>query len=178
MIELLGTRVRLVALDQRHLTILKEQGRTEMEKALGLQPSQIQHALGVRNDLKEALAFWVAYSAAHPESFAWGTNWEIVHMTENRTIGGIGLAGFPDFQGVAVLGYAIDVNYHNRGYASESLALLADWAFKSPDLRFLRAYTPVDNYASQQVLQKNQFVRRGEENDLVIWERKAAERSD
>jgi RimJ/RimL family protein N-acetyltransferase len=55
------------------------------------------------------------------------------------------------------VGYFIDQKFRGLGIASEALDALKSWAFQDPDLILLRAESPVDNLASQKVLERINF---------------------
>ena len=49
----------------------------------------------------------------------WGTNWEI-NLKTGKTIGGLCFKGKPDNEGSVEIGYGIDQNHQNHGYATEA----------------------------------------------------------
>lgn len=62
----------------------------------------------------------------------------------------------------AEVGYLIgEKSYWGKGYATELVGLLSDYAFNRLGLRKLSADVVQDNIASQKVLQKNGFTRWG-----------------
>jgi len=92
-------------------------------------------------------------------------------------VGGIGLGGMPSNEGNTEVGYFIDQKFRGLGIASEALNALKSWAFQDTDLILLRAESPVDNLASQKVLEKNQFHPTGQKEILtpepmqvICWE--------
>ena len=56
-----------------------------------------------------------------------------------------------------MVGYFIDGNYRQKGYASEALNCLIDWAILEPALKTIIADTPFFNLPSQNVLRKAGF---------------------
>jgi RimJ/RimL family protein N-acetyltransferase len=172
MVELSSERLRLLALDLRHLRLMR-QSRDLMEEALGLLPMTFQVDKEMATEIRQAIDFWLINVESRPEHYAWYTNWEIILPAENRSIGGIGLSGRPDEEGKVMTGYFIDARYYNQGFATEALQTLIEWAFRDPALAFLTAETPHDHYASHRVLIKNQFEPVQEADQLVIWERPA-----
>lgn len=172
MLELHSDRLRLIALDLRHLRLLRQE-RSLMEEALRLEPVIFQIDEEFETEIRQSVDFWLINVESHPDHYAWYTSWEIVLCAENRSIGGIGLTGRPDQQGKVMTGYFIDRRYHNQGYATESLRTLSDWAFRDPDLKVLTAETPHDHVASHRVLLKNHFVQVGEADQILLWERAA-----
>ncbi|MES2517719.1 MAG: GNAT family N-acetyltransferase [Bacteroidota bacterium] len=158
MIEIYSERLRLIPLDNQLLEIWQTQGRNAMETRLGLEPSNWLMADFDREETEDALInFWLPMTDKNQGDFFWFTNWDIVLETENISIGGIGFAGFPDQDGVTMVGYFIDGNYREKGYATEALTCLIDWAKLEPALKIIIADTPFFNFPSQNVLKKVGF---------------------
>jgi ribosomal-protein-alanine N-acetyltransferase len=67
----------------------------------------------------------------------------------------------PDQDGVTMVGYFLDKKYRQKGFASEALKTLIDWAATDFSLKTIIADTPVDNLASQNVLIKQGFKEFG-----------------
>lgn len=158
MIEIYSERLKLIPLDNQLLTIWNTDGRNKMEARLGLQPSTWLMADFDRIETEDALLnFWIPMTAEHQGDFFWFTNWDIVLASENTSIGGVGFAGFPDQEGVTMVGYFIDGNHREKGYATEALNCLIDWATLEPALKTIIADTPFFNLPSQNVLKKVGF---------------------
>ena len=158
MIEIYSERLRLIPLDNQLLTIWNNEGRNKMELRLGLNPSDWQIADFDQIETEDALQnFWLPMTDQNPIDFFWFTSWDIVLTSENTAIGGIGFAGFPDQEGVTMVGYFIDGNHREKGYATEALNCLIDWAKLEPALKSIIADTPFFNLPSQNVLKKAGF---------------------
>lgn len=99
----------------------------------------------------------------------WYTYWLIIIKAGPVGAGLIGFKGHPDAAGKTEVGYGIAEAYQNRGYMTEALRALSDWAFQNPDCRVLTA-TRVVNPASARVLAKLGWrrVRAGEQSSE--WE--------
>ena len=103
-----------------------------------------------------------------PEQHVWQTYWLIV---ERDAQVGIGLAGFkslPDDEGLSEVGYGIAPAWHNRGYMSEALRGLLDWAFEQPDCLGITA-TAVINPASRRLLEKLGATLVDEDENESSW---------
>lgn len=162
MIEIYSERLKLIPLDNDLLTLWFIQSREKMERQLGLNPSNWQIEDFFKAETLDALVnFWLPMTAENPDNFFWYTNWEIVLVAENTSIGGIGFAGFPDQDGVTMVGYFIDGKHREKGYASEALKCLLDWASLEPSLKTILADTPFFNLPSQNVLKKAGFREFG-----------------
>jgi ribosomal-protein-alanine N-acetyltransferase len=87
-------------------------------------------------------------------------------------IGDGGFKGPPDAEGTVELGYALLRPYRNRGYATEAVQALLEWAFDSPEVRGVYAEAQMGNTASIRVLQKAGFreVGPGSERSLLRFE--------
>lgn len=106
-----------------------------------------------------------------PECAPWLMRYMILRET-NTLIGTVGCAPVDDSAAVTV-GYAVLPEYRRRGYASEALAALIEWAFRWPHVERAVAYTYPDLVASIGVLAKNGFVLTGDglEPGTIRYER-------
>lgn len=162
MIEITSSRLTLIPLDNRLLTIWNDKGREELEKILMLNPNQwIVNELSTAETDDALKNFWIPQTQLNLENFCWFTNWEIILTDQNISIGGIGFGGFPS-SGITEIGYMIDEKYQKNGFATESLGCLLGWAFSNPILKTVVADTPKDNFPSQKVLLNNGFEKTGE----------------
>ena len=110
--------------------------------------------------------------AAHYDPVAAGS--VLIRRDDLRAIGMMGGKGGPDDAGDLEIGYGLNPEAWNRGYATEALrALLPHWrAWEG--VRGIRAETATGNPASARVLEKCGFVRVGEswseeDGDLLLW---------
>ncbi|MBX2876666.1 MAG: GNAT family N-acetyltransferase [Saprospiraceae bacterium] len=154
-------RLKLHPLDVDQLRQLQK-GRLYLERSLGLKPSEMQISSTMLAEIEDAMHFWLQFTEEHPEAYAWGTNWEIILEQENISIGGIGLGGTPNKDGLVTVGYHIDPRKRRQGYASEALGGLRDWACAHPACLAMIAFTPIENTASQSVLTKCGFEKTGQ----------------
>ena len=171
--EIQTKRLRLIALDLKSLQFWK-QSREEMEHHLGLKPSNLTLSDGFEKEILEAIDWWINFAKENPDESYWGTNWEVVHKEENRSIGTIAFGELPEEKGKYLTGYSIDVRYQRKGYASEALQGILSWAFKDPRVKTFVGITPKTNLASQGVLSNNGFEKRKEVEDhgmeCFLWE--------
>lgn len=59
------------------------------------------------------------------------------------------------------LGYMIDQDYQNKGYATEAIQVMCTYAFDTLHLHRIEAGVMPSNIASQKVLEKNGFIQEG-----------------
>lgn len=100
----------------------------------------------------------------------WYTYWGIIIPETKTCIGMIGFKGYPDENGYTEVGYGISPNYRRRGYMSEALMGLVDWAFGFECCNGITACSVlVDNIGSQLVLKNNKFVITSKSNEVINY---------
>lgn len=108
----------------------------------------------------------------YPELLIWSV-W-VISNNEGYIVGDIGFKGPPDGRGIVEIGYQILPEYRNRGYVSESIQLLCDFAFFK-GVEKIEAEIHVNNHISQRVIQKNGFVEIGQRGIYKYFERVVSE---
>jgi ribosomal-protein-alanine N-acetyltransferase len=93
----------------------------------------------------------------------------IVEAETGSVVGDIGFLAPPDTAGEIEIGYSVVPSRRNRGYASEAVAALLDWAGQQPGVTAVVAGTDADNAASQRVLERAGFHRTGSRDAEVRW---------
>jgi [ribosomal protein S5]-alanine N-acetyltransferase len=162
------SRLKLVPLTHEQL-ILYKTNQKELAHNLGVHFLDRQNDPSVETDLAEAIEFWIKNTSEKHEHYEWYTNWEIILKDENIAVGGIGFAGLPDEDGKSMVGYGLDVRFHNRGIVSEALSTIIEWGFLNPSLKQIIADTPLQNLPSQKVLIKNGFSESHRTDSLIFW---------
>jgi [ribosomal protein S5]-alanine N-acetyltransferase len=90
-----------------------------------------------------------------------GYEFAIELKTENKLIGGMGLSKIKPDQGTATVGYWINPKYHQRGYGSEALRAVLDFAFGELKLRRIEAGVFAGNPSSGKLLERFGAKREG-----------------
>ncbi|RYD89550.1 MAG: N-acetyltransferase [Sphingobacteriales bacterium] len=164
-------RLKLIPLTHQLLQLCYA-NRAEMEQALGLNISAMQVAPFYRAEYEDALLnFWLPNSLKYPDKYQWYTTWEIVLKETNTAVGGIGFAGYANEAGEAETGYMIDELQQRKGYATEALRAITNWAFEDEYVKAVIAQTPADNSASQKLLEKAGFMYINETESLLKFRR-------
>nr|WP_255578265.1 GNAT family N-acetyltransferase [Chitinophaga sp. sic0106] len=141
-----------------------------MEARLGLTTSVMKISPEYATEIQDAMQhFWLPQTAAHPASYYWYTNWEIVLASCNKAIGGIGFAGAPDENGLAEIGFMLDENFHGQGYATEALLQMINWAFSHDAVRGVVARTYEDNSACRKLLLGAGFMPVAADGRLLTY---------
>ena len=94
----------------------------------------------------------------NPETVGWCVWYVILAANARRVlIGNCGFKGQPR-DGKVEIGYSIVPAFQRRGYASEAVNSLAQWAFADPRLERIFAETRPQLHASIGVLRKTKFL--------------------
>lgn len=99
----------------------------------------------------------------------WQTYWLVVVSEDNFGAGLAGFKGVPNENGSTEIGYGIDPAYQNKGYMSEAVRALVDWAFQHPICKVVTA-TTVENPASNRLLEKLGARLIAEDETSTSWE--------
>jgi [ribosomal protein S5]-alanine N-acetyltransferase len=100
-------------------------------------------------------AFGLPEDASADESAfgEWG-GYFFIHAQDRVLVGNGGFKGRPDASGAVEIGYEIASEYWNRGYATEIVRGMLDFAFAHADVKTVMAHTLGTPNASNNVLQK------------------------
>ncbi len=162
--ELTSKRLSLIALDEENLR-LSVDNPTQMEKNLCLHPQGAQP----EPDLREALQQMLSGLVHDRRNQLWHTHWQIVERQELRLIDGLCFKGPPGDAGVVEVGYGLSPENQGRGYVTEALQAIIDWAFQQPGVKAIVAETDRSNVASHHVLQRLGFAADEEKGKSVWW---------
>jgi len=99
----------------------------------------------------------------------WQTYWLVIVSEDNFGAGLAGFKGVPNENGSTEIGYGIDPAYQNKGYTSEAVRALVEWAFQHPFCKVVTA-TTVENPASSRVLEKLGARLVAEDDTSNSWE--------
>jgi RimJ/RimL family protein N-acetyltransferase len=139
------------------------------EKRLGLTETHIT----ITDEYREVLEQIILPSVAQNESqLPYFSLWSVVVKTENRPVADLCFKGPPDANGEIEIGYGTYEQFRGKGYMTEAVGAIIEWAKQQPNVKAIAASTDKTNVASYTVLQKNQFVQVGESDELYHWKLK------
>ena len=162
------SRLILVPLTHEQLILFKNDPHA-LAKNLGVNYTDRQNDPAVVADIEEATEFWINKTKEQADHYQWYTNWEIILKDERVAVGGVGFAGLPDEEGKSMIGYGLDIRFHGKGYASEAAKALIKWGFDHEPLKEIIADTPLLNFPSHRVLEKNNFRESARDENLIHW---------
>lgn len=121
--------------------------------------------------LKEALEETILPNVANlNKNYLFSTLWTIISKAENVMIGDLCFQGEPNIDGEIEIGYGTYEKFQNKGYMTEAVNGLIDWAKKQSNINSIYAETLKDNKASFSILEKNNFIKIGETETLFKWQ--------
>lgn len=128
--------------------------------------TEAEHEQRIRDtkddELKKAFGEMLAGMREHPADAVWYANWNVLKKETGEVIGGIGFRGAPDDEHAVEVGYGIDAEYRNNGYAAEAVNGICRWAFREMGCRSVCAQTGPANEISRKVLANSGFIPAGQ----------------
>lgn len=156
-------KLKLIPLDANNLRYSIED-RQKMEWNLGVKITDTE----LEKPLSEAMRTSLEMVLENKKHYLWFTSWEIVLKKENRIIGGLCFKGCPDEKGRVEIGYGMQDEYKCKGYMTEAVKELIDWAFRFNHVTEVIAETEKDNLPSHRVLEKI-GMEKYKENEKMFW---------
>jgi [ribosomal protein S5]-alanine N-acetyltransferase len=148
--ELQTERLRLAPLAVEQLRCYVE-APDDLERQLGFPVSRGIVTEPLRRAIETKISLM---EGADPAQHPWYTYWLVIVGDRPYGAGLAGFKGLPNSQGEAEIGYGIDAAYRSRGYTTEAVKRLIEWAFENGACRAVIARTTNrQNVASNRVLE-------------------------
>jgi [ribosomal protein S5]-alanine N-acetyltransferase len=131
------------------------------------------------SDRAEMSPQWLARVEASTTPDPWVHGFSLVSRATEVTVGSCAYKGPPDSDGIVEIAYGIHQPYQGQGFATEAARALSTFAFRSGQVRIVRAHTRPENDASTRVLVKCGFESVGEvmdPEDGLVWRWELRER--
>jgi len=116
---------------------------------------------------KKHIKSYIERLSADPNLLGWGV-WLVISKDSKEAIGDIGFKGQPVDETVEV-GYGFLPEAQNKGYATESVKALIDWAFSTNEVKQVIAECHKENQPSIKVLEKLGMQRISDSDDMINW---------
>jgi len=139
-----------------------------LEKELGLSNTNISITPEFREALEQAILPMVAQNESN---YLYFTLWTLILKAGNRMVGDLCFKGLPNANSEIEIGYGTYEDFQGNGYMTEAVGGMIEWAKRQPGVKAITASTDQTNLPSMVILQKNQFVKVGESEDLFHWKR-------
>lgn len=122
------------------------------------------------DELKMAYTEMLEGCLKHPAQWMWYAIW-MIELKDGTHVGELSFKGI-DANGVVEIGYGISMEFVGKGYATEAVSAIVQWAAGQPEVTRIEAETEIENLASQRVLEKCGFIATGKigaEGPRYIW---------
>jgi ribosomal-protein-alanine N-acetyltransferase len=124
----------------------------------------------ISQDLKEAFEQTILPSVADKsKNYLYSTLWTGILKSDNIMIGDLCIIGEPNEQGEIEIGYGTYEEFQGKGFMTEIVGGIIEWAKKQLLVKSIIASTEKTNTASFKVLEKNHFIKIGETETLLNW---------
>jgi [ribosomal protein S5]-alanine N-acetyltransferase len=121
-------------------------------------------------ELKEAFEQTILPNVADKtKNYLYSTLWTAISKTENKMIGDLCIVGEPNENGEIEIGYGTYEEFKNKGFMTEIVGGIIEWAKTQPIVKSIIASTDKTNKASFKVLEKNNFIKIAETETLFNW---------
>jgi RimJ/RimL family protein N-acetyltransferase len=122
--------------------------------------------------LREAFEQTILPNAAdRGKNYLYSTLWTMISKADNKMVGDLCFMGEPNDSGEIEIGYGTYDEFRQKGYMTEAVGGMIQWAERQPGVYAVLASTEKDNSASWKILVKNNFRRTGETETLIHWKR-------
>lgn len=121
-------------------------------------------------ELKEAFEQTILPNVADKsKNYLYSTLWTAISKIDNKMIGDLCIVGEPNPDGEIEIGYGVYDEFQNKGFMTEVVRGMIEWAKTQPEIKAIVASTEKINTASFKVLEKNNFIKIGEKDTLFHW---------
>jgi [ribosomal protein S5]-alanine N-acetyltransferase len=97
------------------------------------------------------------------------TFWTIISREDNYIVGDICFKGEPNEKGEIEIGYGTYGEFQNKGFMTEAVGELVEWALAKQDVKAVLAKTDPTNVVSHRILEKNNFIRSSQTGENISW---------
>lgn len=158
---------RLTLLPLTHAQLVKYiRADNSLEDALGLAPN----GRVISTELREAFEQTILPNVADPTiNYLFHTLWTMIAEEENTMVGDLLIVGAPNEQGEIEIGYGTYEAFKGKGYMTEAVGGIIEWAKSQQGVKAIVAGTEKTNTASYTILERNGFIKAGETDTLFTW---------
>jgi len=144
------------------------QQENALEKSLGLEKGKREITPELTDALKHSIIPAIENESSQLEFV---TLWTMVSRQDNIMVGDLCFKGDPGPKKEIEIGYGTYPAYRGKGYMSEALIAITDWALSRGDVKLVLAETKEENIASQQILRKAGFQFYKQERGMFFWKK-------
>lgn len=126
---------------------------------------------GISPELQDALKNTIIPNVADKsKNYLFSTLWTAITKEERQMVGDLCIVGEPNAVGEIEIGYGTYQAFQGKGFMTEMVGGIIEWARKQDGVKYIIASTDKNNIASYRVLVKNMFNLKGEIDTLLHWQ--------
>ncbi|RDC57226.1 N-acetyltransferase [Pedobacter chinensis] len=137
-----------------------------LESELGLFPTKKNISKSLHDALEQTI---LPNVSDQDKDYRYHTLWTIISKPDHKMVGDICFVGEPDPEGEIEIGYGTYEEFRGKGFMTEAIGRIIEWARAQPKVKSIFAATEKDNVASYSILEKNNFLHVGEVDDMLSW---------
>ncbi len=154
----------------RPLTYLQLTKYMKADNSLEAELNLNKSSRTISPELNEALEQTILPQVADAnKNYLYSTLWTVISKAENCMVGDLCFVGEPNANGEVEIGYGTYDEFQRRGFMTEAVGGMIEWAKQQVEVKAITASTDKINIASYTVLEKNGFVKVGESDELFHW---------
>jgi [ribosomal protein S5]-alanine N-acetyltransferase len=101
--------------------------------------------------------------------YLFNTFWVVIDKCTKIIVAELGFKGNPNIYGEIEIGYGTIREHRKKGYMSEAVKRMIDWAVHEPEVTHVLAETDENNIASIRILEKNNFQMFDRVGKMKWW---------
>ena len=103
------------------------------------------------------------------KDYLYSTLWTTISKDANKMVGDICIVGEPNSDGEIEIGYGTYDEFQKKGFMTEAVGGMIEWAKSQPKVFSIVASTDKGNVASYTILKKNNFLKVSESETMFNW---------
>ncbi|HEX4851161.1 MAG TPA: GNAT family N-acetyltransferase [Puia sp.] len=159
-------RLSIIPLSYDQL-ILYLQVNGRLEKLMNLN----DNGRTISPDVKEMVTVFTLpkMKRAKGDDYLFFTFWIVVEKVTRTIVAELGFKGEPNLKGEIEIGYGTLPSYRGKGFMTEAVGGMIDWARKLGSVKYILAETDEKNIASVKIVQKNNFQYLKKKGKMLWW---------
>jgi ribosomal-protein-alanine N-acetyltransferase len=97
------------------------------------------------------------------------TFWIVIDKLTSTIVAELGFKGAPGRDGMIEIGYGTMPGHSNKGYMTEAVDAIVNWALQREDVKCVLAETDEKNLASIRIVQKTGFEQFDKHGEMLWW---------
>lgn len=110
-------------------------------------------------------------AGATADNYLFYTFWIVVEKSSRLIVAELGFKGEPSSIGEIEIGYGTMPAHQGKGFMTEAVNGMLDWAKSRPDVTCMLAETDETNTASIRVLRRNNFTQYTRKGNMLWWKK-------